>query len=500
MSEFPDRTQASLAPESSPTSRVEATPRISSSDAADTGYAKRLKSRHIQMIAIGGAIGTGLFLGSSGRMLVAGPSLAIVYTVCGFFALLVVRALGELALYRPSSGAFVSYAREFFGEKGAYSAGWLYFLDWSATLVADITAVALYVQFWSVFIAVPQWMLALIALFVVLTINLLSVNIFGEVEFWFSIIKVGAILLFAAIAIVVLATGTEVGGHTPGLSLLMDNGGIFPNGPGAMLAITLGVMFAFAGIEMVGISAGESENPAESIPKAVKSVVWRIALFYVGSIVLLSLLVPWNKFNAGVSPFVTVLDGLGIPYASDIMNIVVVTAAMSSLNAGLYASGRTLRSLSIAGTAPRFAKRISQSGVPYGGILLTGVVGIMGVFLNWLLPEAAFEIVLNLSGIGTVAAWAAIMLCHWKFVRHASRGDFERPALRLWCAPVSNAVTLVFLVLVIALIGLDGAVGRLTLSLFAVVVVLMVIGWYAVRNRIDATILTQSLDLVNTDR
>lgn len=467
-------------------------------DAGDGGYQKGLQNRHIQMIAIGGAIGTGLFLGSGNRFEIAGPGLAIVYAICGIFAFIVVRALGELALYRPSSGAFVSYAREFFGEKGAYTVGWLYFLDWAATLVADITAVAVYTHFWSFFLPVPQWLIALIALAVVLTMNLISVKLFGEMEFWFAFIKVGAIILFGVIGIWAVVTQHPIDGNVPGFSLIAENGGLIPNGIGSLFAITLGVVFAFAGIEMVGITAGESADPHKAIPKAVNSVVWRILLFYVGSVLLLTLLMPWTSYSGKESPFVTVLNNLGIPGGADVMNIVVMTAALSSLNAGLYATGRTLRSLAMAGTAPRFAKRMNKSGIPYGGILITSIVGIPGVILNVLMPEDAFALMLNISGIGTVAAWSSIMLSHWAFVRKSRRGEVTRPEFKLPFAPFLNAFTLGFLLLVVVLIGFDGEIGRLTLVLTAIIGVFLVIGWFGVRGRINAAAMTESMDVVSS--
>ncbi|MBL3687984.1 amino acid permease [Leucobacter zeae] len=467
-------------------------------DVGDAGYHKGLKNRHIQMIAIGGAIGTGLFLGSGNRFEIAGPGLAIVYAVCGIFAFIVVRALGELALYRPSSGAFVSYAREFFGEKGAYTVGWLYFLDWAATLVADITAVAVYTHFWSFFLPVPQWLIALVALAVVLTMNLISVKLFGEMEFWFAFIKVGAIVLFGVIGIWALVTQHPIDGHTPGISLIADNGGLIPNGLGSLFAITLGVVFAFAGIEMVGITAGESDNPQQAIPKAVNSVVWRILLFYVGSVMLLALLQPWTSYSGTESPFVTVLNNMGIPGGADIMNIVVMTAALSSLNAGLYATGRTLRSLAMAGTAPRFAKRMNRSGIPYGGILITSLVGVPGVILNVVMPEDAFALMLNISGIGTVAAWSSIMLSHWAFVRKARLGEVDRPRFQLPFAPVLNVLTLGFLALVVVLIGFDGEIGRLTLVLTGIIGAFLMLGWFGVRKRINAAALTEAMDVVGS--
>ncbi|ALE06887.1 L-asparagine permease [Arthrobacter sp. ERGS1:01] len=465
-------------------------PQSQAVDIGDAGYHKGLKRRHMSMIAIGGSIGTGLFLGASGRMELAGPSLAIVYIICGAFAFFVVRALGELVMYRPSSGAFVSYAREFMGEKGAYSVGWLYFLNWSTTVVADITAIALYVHFWSMFVSIPQWVLALTALLIVVVMNVISVKLFGEMEYWFAIIKVGAIVIFGLIGIFFIVTGSQIAGHTPGLSMIADNGGFFPKGIAPMFTIALGVVFAFGGTEMVGVAAGESENPRAVIPKAVNSIMWRIILFYAGSVVLFTLLMPWNAYSAGESPFVTVMNAVGIPGAGDIMNIVVLTAAMSSLNAGLYATGRTLRSMAMAGTAPKFAKRMNKSGVPYGGILITSSIGVAGVILNFFVPEKAFEIVLNLAGIGIVGTWVSIMVCHWLFLRKAKRGEVVRPTFRLPLAPITNVVTLVFLAMVVILMAMDAEVGRITLGVFAIVVLAMVIGWYGIRKRINPDALT----------
>lgn len=459
-------------------------------DIGDAGYHKALKRRHLHMIAIGGSIGTGLFLGAGSRMEIAGPSLAIVYIICGIFAFFVVRALGELVMYRPSSGAFVSYAREFMGEKGAYSVGWLYFMNWSTTVIADITAVALYAHFWSAFTDIPQWVIALAALVVVLIMNVVSVRLFGEMEYWFAIIKVGTIVIFGLIGIYLIVTQTPINGEVPGFSVIADNGGFFPMGLAPMFVIALGVVFAFGGTEMIGVAAGESEDARAVIPKAVNSIMWRIILFYAGSVVLFTLLMPWTAYSSSESPFVTVMNSIGIPYAGDIMNMVVLTAAMSSLNAGLYATGRTLRSMAMAGTAPKFAKRMNKAGAPYGGILITASVGVAGVVLNFFVPEQAFEIVLNLAGIGIVGTWASIMVCHWLFLRKTRRGELPRPKYRLPLAPITNIVTLVFLAAIVLLMALDANVGRITLGVFVIVVIAMVIGWFGIRKRVNPDALT----------
>ncbi|MFF7333132.1 amino acid permease [Streptomyces sp. NPDC008150] len=453
-------------------------------DAGDAGYSKDLKHRHVNMIAIGGAIGTGLFLGAGGRLNTAGPALALAYLVCGIFAFFVVRALGELVLYRPSSGSFVSYAREFLGEKGAYVAGWMYFLNWSTTGIADITAIALYAHYWSLFTSVPQWLLALVALGVVLAVNLISVKIFGEMEFWFSIVKVTTLVAFMLISIWLLATRHPVGGTIPGTGVLADHGGVLPHGVMPVVLVMQGVIFAYAALELVGVAAGETSEPEKVVPRAVNSIMWRVAVFYVGSVVLLALLLPGSAYSAGESPFVTVLSKIGVPAAGDVMNLVVLTAAMSSLNSGLYSTGRILRSMSTAGSAPRFTGRMNRSQVPYGGILLTCGVCVLGVGLNYLVPADAFEIVLNVASLGVVSTWVIIMVCHLAFVRRAKEGLVTRPSFRLPGSPVTEVVTILFLLAVLGLMWNDPEVGRKTLLLVPLIALLLVGGWFRVRGRV----------------
>ncbi|WP_093910204.1 amino acid permease [Streptomyces sp. cf386] len=453
-------------------------------DAGDAGYSKDLKARHVNMIAIGGAIGTGLFLGAGGRLHNAGPALAIAYLVCGIFAFFVVRALGELVLYRPSSGSFVSYAREFLGEKGAYVAGWMYFLNWSTTGIADITAIALYTHYWSLFTEIPQWVLALIALAVVLAVNLISVKIFGEMEFWFAIIKVATLVAFMFVGIFLLATQHEVGGQTPGLSVITDNGGVFPHGMMPVVLVMQGVIFAYAALELVGVAAGETAEPEKIVPRAVNSIMWRVGLFYVGSVVLLALLLPGSVYSADQSPFVTVLSKIGVPAAGDVMNLVVLTAAMSSLNSGLYSTGRILRSMAMAGSAPKFTARMNRSQVPYGGILLTCAVCVLGVGLNYLMPSQAFEIVLNVASLGIISTWVIIMICHLVFVRRAKAGLLARPSFRLPGSPVTEIATIAFLLACLGMMWNDPEVGRKTLLLIPVIAAMLVGGWYAIRRRV----------------
>lgn len=457
----------------------------------EAGYHKTLKPRQIQMIAIGGAIGTGLFLGAGGRLEASGPSLVLVFAICGFFAFIILRALGELVLHRPSSGSFVSYAREFYGEKMAYTAGWLYFLNWAFTSIVDVTAIALYVKFWAPYWeplqAIPQWAIALIALVVVLSLNLVSVKVFGEMEFWFAAIKVTALVIFLVVGIIFLifVGHTDVG--PTGLPVLFENGGIFPNGLWAPAIAISGVVFAYAAIELVGIAAGETAEPRKVMPKAVNTVIFRIAVFYVGSILLLSLLLPYDQYSADESPFVTFFSHIGSPEAgaisASVMNFVVLTAALSSLNAGLYSTGRILRSMSINGSAPRFTQRMSGNGVPYGGILLTSVITLAGVGLNAVAPSEAFNIVLEVSAIGIIGGWTTIILCQMKLQKWAKEGKAVRPSFRLFGTPATSWITLGFLAFVLVTMGFSET-GRWVLLSSLLLIPILVGGWYALRGRI----------------
>ncbi|MER6969464.1 amino acid permease [Nocardioides sp. NPDC000445] len=451
----------------------------------DEGYHKSLSPRQLQMIAIGGAIGTGLFLGAGGRLHEAGPGLFLVYAFCGVFVFLILRALGELVLHRPSSGSFVSYAREFLGEPAAFAAGWMYFLNWAMTSIVDVTAIATYMHFWGTFEVVPQWVIALVALAVVLSMNLISVKLFGELEFWAALIKVVALLGFLVLGMIVLAGGEELNGQETGIGMVIDNGGLFPVGVLPLVIVISGVVFAYAAVELVGTAAGETAEPAKIMPRAINSVIARIAVFYVGSLVLLALLLPYTTYRADESPFVTFFDQLGIANSGTIMNLVVLTAALSSLNAGLYSTGRILRSMAMSGSAPGFTARMSRNGVPFGGILLTGCITLLGVGLNAIVPGQAFEIVLNMSALGIIASWATIVICQIQLYRRWKKGLMYRPDFRLWGSPWTGYATLVFLATVLVLMGFDYPIGTWTVATLVVIIPALMIGWRLVRDRVQ---------------
>jgi L-asparagine permease len=452
--------------------------------AEDAGYHHTLKPRQLQMIAIGGAIGTGLFLGAGGRLHNAGPGLFLVYLICGGFVFLILRALGELVLHRPSSGSFVSYAREFLGEKAAYVAGWMYFLNWAMTSIVDSTAIATYFHYWTAFDAIPQWLIALIALAIVLSMNLISVTLFGELEFWAALIKVVALVTFLVVGTVFLAGRFKVDGQATGFSVIADHGGLFPTGLLPLVVVTSGVVFAYAAVELVGTAAGETAEPHKIMPRAINSVIFRIALFYVGSLVLLGLLLPYSAYKPGESPFVTFFSKIGFEGAGTLMNVVVLTAAFSSLNAGLYSTGRILRSMAMNGSAPKFTGVMSKRGVPYGGICLTASIGLLGVVLNGVVPAQAFEIVLNMAALGIIASWATIVICQLQLFRWSQRGEMVRPAFRMWGAPYTGYATLVFLAAVLVLMAFDKPVGTWTVATLVLIIPALILGWYAARGRV----------------
>ncbi|MGO4859471.1 amino acid permease [Arthrobacter sp. 2MCAF14] len=449
-----------------------------------SGYKKGLSNRQVQMIGMGGAIGTGLFLGAGGRLASAGPVLPVVYAICGVFAFFVLRALGELVLHRPSSGSFVSYAREFFGEKAAYVSGWVYAISWALTAIVDITAIAVYFHYWTAFSFVPQWVLALAALAVVTGVNLISVKLFGELEFWFAIIKVGALVAFLIVGGIFFGGNFPVAGHSPGFSLIAENGGLLPNGLLPAVIIVQGIVFAYAGIDLIGVAAGETKNPAKVMPKAVNAVIFRIAIFYVGSSALLALLLPFNAYKAGESPFVTFFAAIGVPGAGDVMNFVVLTAALSNLNAGLYSTGRIYRSMAQTGTAPKFMERMSRGGVPYGGILFTAAITLLGVGLNAVVPAMAFEIALNATALAILCTWGTIVLCQLKLYKLSKKGLMIRPAFRMLGAPWTSYITLTFLAAVMVLMVFDFPVGTYTVASLAIIVPALIAGWFAVRRRV----------------
>ncbi|GAA4830575.1 amino acid permease [Saccharopolyspora rosea] len=437
-------------------------------------YRKELGTRHINMIAIGGAIGVGLFLGSGKALHQVGPGLVVIYAIAGLMIFFVMRALGELLMYRPVSGSFAEYAGEFVGPWARFATGWGYWVVWIVTGMAEITAVGKYFQFW--FPSVPQWIPALGALIVLSGVNLIAVKLFGEFEFWFALVKVVAIVGLIVLAAAILVFGFSDVGPTASVSNIWSHGGLFPNGGvSALLAFQI-VMFAFIGVEMVGQTASESSDPQRVLPRAINSVMWRILIFYVGALAALTALVPWNRFPADGSPFVHAFTLIGIPAAAGIINFVVTTAALSSCNSGLYSTARMMRTLSQEGQAPRAVGRLSRRAVPARAIGISFGVMLIGVALNYFVPEEAFTYITSASTVGAIFTWAMIVIAHLGYRRKVAAGEIPAGRFRMPWAPYSNYVVLAFLAFVVVLLAFD-ADTRIALYITPVLVVLAVVGY-----------------------
>ncbi|MGV9771618.1 amino acid permease [Streptosporangium sp. NPDC003464] len=447
----------------------------------DEGYSHALGNRQVQMIAIGGAIGVGLFLGAGGRLQAAGPALVLSYAAAGLAAFFVMRALGELVLYKPTSGSFVDYAADFVGPWAAFASGWMYWINWAFTGIAELTAISIYVHLWAP--QFPRWLTALIALAFVLTVNLLSVRLFGELEFWFALLKVLAICAFLVTGLVLVIFGMGLGGSTAGVGNLAAHGGFAPNGFPVVLMSLQSVIFAYSSIELVGIAAGETKNAREVLPRAINGVIWRIMIFYVGSVLLLAMVLPWTAYGPAQSPFVTVFAALGVPWAADAMNLIVITAALSSCNSGLYSTGRILRAMAVKGEAPAFAGLLSSRQVPYGGILLTAAVFVAGVVLYYYVPERAFNIATAIASLGVITTWGTLVFCQIRLRRAAEQGLLERPAFRMPGAPYTGWSTLAFLALVVLLMPFADADQRIAFFCIPLLAAAIATGWRIVDSR-----------------
>lgn len=404
-------------------------------EAPEEGYERGLGSRQVQMIAIGGAIGVGLFMGAGANIAKAGPSIILMYALAGVVIFFIMRALGELLLYRPVSGSFAEYAREFLGPFFGFVTGWTYWLMWVVTGMAELTAAAIYIHFW--FPEIPQWVSALVFLVVLFGVNLISVKIFGEVEFWFSMVKVTAIIGMIVIGLGVLTLGFSDAGDTAAVSNLWSHDGFFPNGIGSSLMTLQGVMFAYLAVELVGVTAGESENPEKTLPKAINTLPWRIIVFYVGALLVILSVVKWTEFSAGESPFVHAFGKIGIPLAAGIVNFVVLTAALSSCNSGMYSTGRMLRGLAANNEAPQIFARLNARKTPAVGITVSVTLMGIGVILNYVVPEKAFAYVTSVATAAGIWTWMMILVSHIRYRRAVDAGRLRASSFPAPAAPCS---------------------------------------------------------------
>lgn len=413
------------------------------SQPATEQLSRGLKSRHVQLIAIGGTIGTGLFLGAGQSIHLAGPAILIAYLVTGLVCFLLMRALGELLLSDLHTHSYIDFIKQYLGDKTGFVAGWTYWVCWITIAMAEITAAGEYMQFW--WPRLPQWLPGLIILILLLGLNSINVSAFGETEFWFAIIKIAAILALIAVGIgmVLFSVKTPVG-HAS-LTNLVSYGGFMPHGiKGLVLSFQM-VLFSFIGIEMVGMTASETADPKTVIPKAINDIPVRIILFYVGSLFFLMCMYPWQYFSSAHSPFVQVFTNLGIRSAAAIINFVVLTAAASSCNSALFSTGRMLFSLTYDGKS-KFAKRmgtLSTRQVPRNALWFSTLVIGLSVILNLLMPGKVFSLIASVSTTCFIFIWGAIVVAHIKYRRQA--GSQAKVKFRMPLFPLSDYFILVFL-------------------------------------------------------
>ncbi len=419
----------------------------------DSDLSRNLRDRHIQLIALGGTIGVGLFLGSAKAIRHAGPGLLLAYAVGGIAIFLIMRALGELLIYRPVAGSFAVYADEFCGPFAGFATGWSYWFMWVVTAMAELTAIGIYVRYW--FPTVPQWLPALVALVVLYGANQLAVRVFGELEFWFAFIKVATIIALIAGGLFVIVFHVGELGATASFSNLWSHGGFLPFGLVGVLLTLQMVAFAYQGVELIGVTAGEAENPEVVLPRATNGITFRILIFYIGALTVIMSLVPWTELSPDTSPFVFVFDKMRVPAAGSIINLVVITAATSSCNSGIFSTGRMLYSLAQRGQAPGVLARLSAQRVPAMGIHVSAAVMLVAVALNYAVPEKAFVWVTSISTIGTLWTWGIIMVAHRNYRRAVAAGRARPSSFRLPGAPYANWLVIAFLVVVTAMLGLD---------------------------------------------
>ncbi|WP_343595864.1 amino acid permease [Acinetobacter sp.] len=420
----------------------------------NTPLQRGLKNRHIQLIAMGGAIGTGLFLGSAQVIQSAGPSIILGYAIGGLIAFLIMRQLGEMIVHEPTTGSFSHFAYKYWGKFPGFISGWNYWILYILVAMSELTAVAKYINYWWPFI--PAWVSVLFFFVVISLINLGNVKFYGESEFWLAIIKVTAVIAMIVFGIVLLFTADPTSGSH--ISNLWTHGGFFPKGVPGLFYMLAFIMFAFGGIELIGMAAAEAEQPEKTIPKAINQVVFRVLIFYVGSLAVLLSLVPWDKLQLGgldKSPFVMIFSQLGIGWAASILNFIILTAALSVYNSGMYANSRMLFGLAEQGNAPKVFMKVNKQGVPIPAVLFSASLIFACVLLNYFVPEDALGHLMYIVVGALVLNWAMISLTHLNFKKkiNAEGIKTQYPSLLY---PVTNYIVLGFIAVVLYIMWTQG--------------------------------------------
>ncbi|MGW1442461.1 amino acid permease [Serratia rhizosphaerae] len=435
-----------------------------------------LKNRHIQLIALGGAIGTGLFLGIAQTIKMAGPSVILGYAIGGFIAFLIMRQLGEMVVEEPVAGSFSHFAYKYWGNFAGFASGWNYWVLYVLVAMAELTAVGIYVQYW--WPEIPTWVSAAVFFLAINAINLANVKVYGELEFWFAIIKVVAIIGMIVFGAYLLLS--SMGGPEATVSNLWAQGGFFPNDVSGLVMAMAVIMFSFGGLELVGITAAEADNPAKSIPKATNQVIYRILIFYIGSLTILLSLYPWGKVVEGGSPFVLIFHALNSNLVATVLNIVVLTAALSVYNSCVYCNSRMLYGLAQQGNGPKSLLKVDGRGVPIVAIGVSALATAFCVLINYLLPGRAFELLMALVVSALVINWAMISLAHLKF-RAAKRREGVEPKFKAFWYPLSNYLCLLFMAGILVIMYLTPGI-RISVLLIPLWVAVLAIG-YAIKQR-----------------
>jgi len=404
-----------------------------------TELKKDLKIRHITMISLGGIIGAGLFVGSGSLINVAGPASIFSYVFAGLLVVLVMRMLGEMSIVNPTSGSFATYAREGLGPWAGYTIGWLYWFFWVIVIAVEAIGGANIIQYW--FPSLPSWSVSLALTFLLTLTNLYSVKSFGEFEYWFSLIKVVSIVLFLILGGAIIF-GLIPGVHSPGTTNLLHRGGFMPNGISSIFLGIAVVMFSFMGSEIVAIAAGETSHPEKAITVATNSVIYRIIIFYLGSILVLVTILPWDSHTLLKNPFVSVLNVLNIPAAGQIMNFIVLTAVLSCLNSGLYTSSRMMFAMAQNGDAPRAFSKVNKKGVPVYAILGCTAISYISVIFNYLSPDKIFLFLVNASGGVALLVYLVIAFSQLRLRRKYEKENPGALKIKMWLFPYLTYATI----------------------------------------------------------
>ena len=413
----------------------------------DVSKLKRgLKNRHLQMIALGTAVGTGLFYGSTSTIAMAGPAVSLSYLIGGVVIFFIVRMLGEMSVEEPVSGSFSYYATKYWSDFAGFLSGWNYWFEYVVMSMAELTAVGIYLAYW--FPDLPQWTGILICLVVITAINSITVSAYGEIEFWMALIKISAIIFMIIFGTYLIFSNGKP--FPENFENLWIHGGFFPNGAWGMMIAIVPVLFSFGGIELLGITAGEAENPGKTLPKAINQVIYRILIFYVGTMIVLMSLWAWNEVGVHASPFVQIFENLGITSAAHILNFVVLSAAISVYNSSIYSESRMLYGMAESGNAPKFFSKLSKRKVPLNGILVSSGMTLIAVILNFLFPGKIFMYLLSIVTGAIIVTWIMIVLTHLKFRKHCEAIGYKTkfPSILY---PFTNYFALAFFAAVVAM-------------------------------------------------